>query len=40
MANSDNVVRVGLTPKYKDVNTLISVIYKKILEKKYTQKMF
>ncbi|MDZ7721882.1 MAG: mannose-6-phosphate isomerase, class I [candidate division KSB1 bacterium] len=26
MANSDNVVRVGLTPKYKDVQTLADII--------------
>lgn len=26
MSNSDNVVRAGLTPKQKDVNTLIKVI--------------
>lgn len=26
MANSDNVVRVGLTPKYKDVDTLIDML--------------
>ena len=25
MANSDNVVRAGLTPKLKDVDTLIEV---------------
>lgn len=25
MANGDNVVRLGLTPKYKDINTLIEV---------------
>lgn len=26
MANSDNVVRVGLTPKFKDVDTLVSIV--------------
>ena len=26
MACSDNVVRAGLTPKYKDVNTLCSML--------------
>lgn len=26
MANSDNVVRVGLTPKYKDAETLINIL--------------
>lgn len=26
MANSDNVVRAGLTPKFKDINTLIEMI--------------
>lgn len=26
MANSDNVVRVGLTPKYKDAETLITIL--------------
>ncbi|MBW2068619.1 MAG: mannose-6-phosphate isomerase, class I [Deltaproteobacteria bacterium] len=26
MANSDNVVRAGLTPKYKDVRTLLSIM--------------
>lgn len=26
MANSDNVVRVGLTPKFKDVKTLIDIL--------------
>ncbi|MBN2414692.1 mannose-6-phosphate isomerase, class I [bacterium] len=26
MANSDNVVRVGLTPKFKDVETLVSIL--------------
>lgn len=26
MANSDNVVRLGLTPKFKDIDTLISIL--------------
>ncbi|MCK5456453.1 MAG: mannose-6-phosphate isomerase, class I [Melioribacteraceae bacterium] len=26
MANSDNVVRAGLTPKFKDVNTLLNIL--------------
>lgn len=26
MSNSDNVVRAGLTPKQKDVNTLIKML--------------
>ncbi|HDM75576.1 MAG TPA: hypothetical protein ENG51_03800, partial [Deltaproteobacteria bacterium] len=26
MANSDNVVRVGLTPKYKDAETLLEIL--------------
>ncbi len=26
MANSDNVVRVGLTPKYKDATTLLEIM--------------
>ena len=26
MANSDNVVRAGLTPKHKDVDTLIGML--------------
>jgi mannose-6-phosphate isomerase len=26
MANSDNVVRAGLTPKYQDINTLIEIL--------------
>ncbi|EMR11591.1 mannose-6-phosphate isomerase, class I [Pneumocystis murina B123] len=43
MASSDNVVRVGFTPKYKDVNTLISMLsYKYGLEsvKKMEGKVF
>ena len=27
MANSDNVIRGGLTPKFKDTETLVSVSY-------------
>jgi mannose-6-phosphate isomerase class I len=26
MKNSDNVVRLGLTPKFKDVETLLKII--------------
>lgn len=26
MACSDNVVRVGLTPKFRDVNTLVNML--------------
>lgn len=26
MANSDNVVRAGLTPKYRDVDTLVKYV--------------
>ena len=33
MVNSDNVVRGGLTPKYKDTKTLVEVSYTNFQEK-------
>lgn len=36
MACSDNVVRVGLTPKFRDVNTLVNMLTYRC-EKKHLQ---